>query len=149
MELQDYDGQCVQLTDQDGTVFEGICQYNSEEYNEHAFGKAEDGLEIENFLFYRSGIQSVGSLEGRSGPYGRFSSPYGVLEELNLQDGIISVETALESEEPEHVRRMLRCLAAHWKEPLPDRDAICAALQALAECTLDPEIRSQTANLLK
>ena len=148
MELRELDGQCVQLTDRDGTVFEGVCQYNGEEYNEHVYARAEDGLEIGNFLFFRGDIRAVISLEGRRGPYGRFSEPYGTLEELNLWDGIDGVEAELLSEEPDHVRRMLRCLAAYWDEAIPDREAIREALRELSETAEEPDIRNRAAGLL-
>ena len=149
MELRQLDGRCVRLTDRDGTVFEGVCQYDNAEYCEHAFGRAEDGLELENFLFFRSDLRSAVSLEGRSGPYGRFSAPYGVLEELNLRDGIDGVRAELESEEPEHVRRMLRCLTALWQTPFPDRDAVRASLRSLADDAAEPDIRTLAAGLLE
>ena len=37
--------------------------------NEHIFGRAEDALVIADFLFFRSDIREIISLEDNSGPY--------------------------------------------------------------------------------
>ena len=88
LDLKQYDGKCVRITDAEGNVFEGVCSYNSEEYDEHEYGRCEKALQLPFFLFFQSNIAALESLEDRSGPYGKFSDPYGTLEELMVEEGI-------------------------------------------------------------
>ncbi len=108
--LKSFDNKCIRIVDSAGDVFEGICGYNSCEYDEHEYGRAEEGLQIESFLFYKSDIKDIDILDGHTGPYGRFSGPYSKLEELTVEDGIDSIRDALSSEEKDHVMRLLFCL---------------------------------------
>ena len=39
MNLSDYDGKCVRITDAAGNVYDGYCEFDSAEYCEHAFGR--------------------------------------------------------------------------------------------------------------
>ena len=50
-DLKKYDGLCVRIIDSNGDAFDGICCHNSEEYDEHEYGRCEESLQIENFLF--------------------------------------------------------------------------------------------------
>ena len=59
MNLSRYDGVTVRLTTKDGEVFEGECTHEDAEYCEHEYGKAEDALDVDGWLFYRSQIGSV------------------------------------------------------------------------------------------
>ena len=63
MDIKRYDGKCVRIIDTSGDVFDGICCYNDEEYNDHEYGRCEEGLKIENFLFFKSDIREIQSLE--------------------------------------------------------------------------------------
>ena len=75
MKLQECDGRCVRIVDGDGKAFEGVCAYNGAEYDEHEFGRGEDSLQMESFLFFRGDIRLLSLLEDRGGPYGPFSGP--------------------------------------------------------------------------
>lgn len=59
MKLSDYDGKLVRLTDDNGQVFDGEAVWDSAEYCFHEYGEEEEALRIDNWLFYRSQIQSV------------------------------------------------------------------------------------------
>ena len=59
MRLKAYDGQYLRLTTKDGEIFDGLAYYSSAEYCETEFGCAEDALQIDDWLFYESQIQSV------------------------------------------------------------------------------------------
>lgn len=117
MNLKKYDGKCVSIEDSEGNVFEGICYYNGREYNDHEFGRDEECLQMVNFLFFKSDIRKIKSLENHRGPHGRFSSAFGLIEEMNVKDGINSIDEELYSEEDEHVIRMLACLE-YYMEPV-------------------------------
>ena len=56
MKLKDYDGKPVRITDPDGEVFEGICEYNSAEYNEVVYGEEEESLMLACYNFYAGTI---------------------------------------------------------------------------------------------
>lgn len=117
MKLSKFDGQCVQIEDNLGNLFEGYCSYNCAEYNEHEFGNDEEGLELPGMLFFKSDIRKVTSLEDHRGPFGKFTSSYGKLEETIVEDGITMIDEVLYSEEPEHIYRLLLCLEEHLKLP--------------------------------
>ena len=117
MKLSQFDGQCVQIEDCNGDVFEGYCSYKSAEYNDIEFGCDEEGLQMPNMLFYKSDIRKVTSLEDHEGPYGKFSAPYGKLEEMAVEDGLTMIDEVLLSEEPEHIYRLLLCMEDHLKSP--------------------------------
>lgn len=151
MDLSRYDGQCVRVIDDEGNVFDGICTHNSREYCMHEFGRDEECLQIEGFLLFPSYIVSVESLEGNSGPYGRFLDPYGDLERMTVQDGLDSIQEALDSEEGEHVVRLLRCLSdyivekrdAVWRDQLPD------VLRGLLDSNGDEEVQTAAKEVLE
>ena len=161
MKLSGYDGRCVRILDRFGDTFDGVCTYNGAEYDEHEFGRAEESLQIESFLFYKSDIESVRVLEDEGGAFGRFRDPYGKLEELTVADGMDAIRDALESDEPEHVRRLLRCLRAHLasSDTLPetssdaspsitlDRAALRTALEPLLTAS-DPATKTEAESTL-
>ena len=152
MQLRKYDGRCVRIVDSSGETFEGICAYNSKDYNEHAYGRCEDGLKILNFLFYRSDIKELSSLE-QQGPYGRFSAAYGRFEELTIEGGIDSIEDVLFSEEPEHVYRLLLCLGRYFDPASGLRfacpDETMLLLQKLLQTEGDALIREEAEKLIR
>ena len=55
-DLKQLDGQWVRLVHSDGLAFEGRCEHLDAEYCLHEFGRAEDALEIDHWLFYGSDI---------------------------------------------------------------------------------------------
>ncbi len=59
MNLKKYDGKTVRLTTRDGEIFDGECGFSSAEYCLHEYGREEDALEIDGFLFYKSQIQKI------------------------------------------------------------------------------------------
>ena len=153
MDLAAFDGKCVRITDLNGDTYDGICSYNSGEYDLHEYGCDEDGLQIEFFLFYRSDIRSVESLEDHQGLYGRFLDPYGKLEETAVEDGFDIIEEVLSSEENEHVLRMLNCLEKYLgpnsSYDLPCRDEVLGALEELLKYNKDEGIQEKAKQLLK
>ncbi|MBO4326084.1 MAG: hypothetical protein J5950_02290 [Clostridia bacterium] len=153
MRLRKYDGQCVRITDIDGNVFEGICAHNSADYDEHEFGNYEESLQILSFIFYKSGIEKIESLEKVDGPYGCFSEPFGKLEEMIVEDGADSIDDAVIDGEEEHVIRILRCIEKYIDDAeddkLKDRAGIAEVMRKLAADTEyeDEEIRQKAAKL--
>lgn len=113
MKLRKYENKCVKIVTTYEETFEGICTYNDEEYSEHEFGRKEECLQIENFLFYKNYIKEIHDLENNKGPYGKFTQPYGKLEELTVEDGIDSIKDILFSEEEEHAYRLLSYIENH------------------------------------
>ena len=51
--------QWVRLTCIDGTIFEGEAAHDPADYCFHEFGRDEEGVEIDHWLFYLSDIRSV------------------------------------------------------------------------------------------
>lgn len=152
MNLKRFDGQCVRIIDLDDIAFDGFCSYYHSEYNEHEFGRAEDSLEIVNFVFFKSDIKAIKSLEGHTGPYGRFLDPFGKLEEMNVQNGSDSILDVLSCEENEHVLRMLRCLD-YYSDPknhceFPCQWEVYEALVELEDSMTDETVKAETNRLL-
>ena len=152
MDLRKFDGQCVRITLQCGDVYDGICTYNDQEYDEHEFGVPEESLEMMNCLFYKSDIKTVESLEDHTGPYGRFLDPYGKLEEEAVQDGIMGIEDGLFCEENEHVIRMLRCLDEYLnpdnRQDFPCPNETFNVLRELIKTTDDNEVKEEAKRLI-
>lgn len=130
MNLARYHDKPVRIVDVDGADFEGVAQYDSAEYCEIELGHAEEALEIENWVFYRKDILAVELLTG-DGENGPFSAPYGRIERCNLEDGEDAVEDELQSDEPVHALRMLRCLEAEGGADLLGSEKVRDALEAL------------------
>ncbi|MBO4351803.1 MAG: hypothetical protein J6A01_12790 [Proteobacteria bacterium] len=153
MNLNQFDGKCVRITDIHGDVFDGICSYNNADYDEHEFGIFEESLQIVYVIFYRSDIQSVESLEDHTGPYGKFLDPYGKLEEMAAQDGIESITEMLFCEENVHVIRMLNCLDKYLDPyygcKFTCRSETIDALEALCDSTSDKEIKEEAERLIE
>ena len=151
-DLKQYDGQCVRIIDSNGDAFDGICCHNSAEYDEHEYGRSEESLQIENFLFFEGDIQKIQPLDDTNGPYGRFLNPYGKLEILTVEDGIDSIEDVLFSEENEHVMRLLNCIKAYLDPAsaltLPDREEVLVALRKLLEVNSNPDIQDKAWHIL-
>ena len=57
--IKKLDGQWVRLIHCDGLVFEGLCRLDDAEYCLHEYGREEDALNIDNWLFYSSDIQEA------------------------------------------------------------------------------------------
>ena len=140
MQIRKYDGKCVRITLPNGEVYEGVCRYNSVDYNEHEFGRSEDALQIVNFLFYRSDIKKIECLETHWGPYGHFSAPFGLLEEWNVREGFGFIQDVIESEEGEHVPRMLCCLDSFLERGELRAEDVIPAVKEIPSFYSDPEI---------
>lgn len=153
MKLQEYDGKCVRIVDSDGAVFEGICGYYNKAYNKHEYGRNEESLKIVNFQFYRKDIRDIESLEEHQGPFGRFSSAYGLIEEMNVRDGIDSIEEVLFSEEEEHIYRMLSCLEKYLdpchEDEFSCRSEVLKSLRELLMMNVNEDIRKKAGQLLE
>jgi hypothetical protein len=153
MNLKKYDEKCVRIEDTEGNVFEGICWYSDHEYNDHEWGRDEECLQMANFLFFKKDIRKIESLENHRGPYGKYTAAYGLLEEMNVKDGIDSIESELECEEDEHVLRLLACLE-YYMEPvgeyaLPWRAEVIELLRKFRRYTDNEEIAAEIDRLLK
>ncbi|MBR2549915.1 MAG: hypothetical protein IKE92_07875 [Clostridiales bacterium] len=150
--LKRFDGKCVRIIDSSGDAFDGICFFNSYEYNECEYGRSEDSLQIENFQFYIGSIREVISLEDNDGPYGRFLDPYGKLEEMTVEDGIDSITDILFSEKNEHVIRLLNCLEKHLDPAngpvLQCKNEVMEAFEELLKYNCDKDVQEKIKKLM-
>lgn len=151
MSLSQYDDQCLRITDTDGTAYEGICRHNSAEYNFHEFGRDEECLQMVYMLFFPNDIAELTSLEGRTGPYGRFTERYGALEKAAAESGMDLIDEVFYCEEDEHVCRMLLCLEDYLDpaRALPGRGEIIAAVRKLRKDRLDPASRAAADRIIE
>lgn len=102
MNLVKYDNKLVKITDIENNQYEGICHYDNEEFNECEYGTNEESLDITCIKFYKSNIKKVETIN-------KFSKNYDKLEELIITD-IDLIDEVFESEEDEHIYRLLLCI---------------------------------------
>ncbi len=63
MNLSQYDGKHVRITDKWGQTFAGMAEYGNYSFLECEYGVAEDGIFIEDVLIYNSQIASIEEIE--------------------------------------------------------------------------------------
>ena len=141
--LGNYDGKRVRITDSTGEVFEGKCDYCGKDYCEHEYGRREPCLQIANFLFFRSDVRDISVVKGE------YSAPFGKIEELNFEDGIDSVEEELFCEEDEQVYRMLLCLEEYVARQNKELAGLDALLESLLKTDLTKRTRKKAEELLQ
>ncbi len=76
MNLSKYDEKTVKVTMNHGEVFWGYCLENSAEYNESEFGRNEQGIQIQDYLIFKSQIRKIEILKED-----RAENPYRRVEE--------------------------------------------------------------------
>ena len=100
MNLVKYDNKLVRITDVNNNQYEGICSHYNEEFNECEYGTNEESLDIAYIKFYKSNIKKVEIID-------KFTKEYGTLEELIVESGDDIIDEVLESEDDEHIYRLL------------------------------------------
>ncbi len=63
MKLSTYDETLVRLTLKDGIIFEGVCEWFPSEYGDMEYGRNEELLQIDDWLFFKKDIRSVERIE--------------------------------------------------------------------------------------
>ena len=63
MKLSSYDETLVRLTLKDGVIFEGVCQCFPAEYGDMEYGRNEELLKMDDWLFFKSDIRSVEKID--------------------------------------------------------------------------------------
>ena len=106
--LNKYDGKIVRIECIDGNIYEGLCEYNSKDYDYHEFGRDEESLQLMVYLFFKKDIKSIKVLD-------KFTDKYGTLEEEIVNDEIF-IEEVFESECDEHIYRLLLCIKDKYNE---------------------------------
>ena len=101
MNITKYDDKLVRITDKDNNQYEGICYYNNKDFNDCEYGRNEESLDITCIKFYKSFIKKVEIINS-------FSNEYGKLEELIAEDGDDLIDEVFNSEEDEHIYRLLK-----------------------------------------
>ena len=59
IDLSNYDGKMVRVTDVSGRIFTGIAEEQSNDYCLHEYGRDEEAVEICNYTIYASDIQEI------------------------------------------------------------------------------------------
>ena len=103
MNLVKYQDKLVRITDIDNNQYEGMCSHNNIEFNECEYGVNEESLDIICIKFYKSNIKKVEVIK-------EFSEEYGTLEELIVESADDLIDEVFESEENEHIYRLLKCI---------------------------------------
>lgn len=101
--LEKFDNKMIRLETIYGDTFEGIGSYYGKEYNEHEYGVDEDSIVMSHIMTYESQIKSIEEIES-------FSSNYGKLEEIVIEDGIDIIDEVIESDDDISIYRLLLCI---------------------------------------
>ena len=109
MELKDFDGRFVEITDIDGLVFRGECEWFPREFGDLELGRDEEGLQIDNWVFYFSDISKVKIIESTADPIW-MSRPEHFMK-LNpepfelIENGVKTIELRLLDEKRRKIRK--------------------------------------------
>ena len=146
MKLKDYDGKLIRITDPDGAVFEGICEYNSAEYNEVMYGEEEESLMLACYNFYAGTIEDVQVIEA-------FSGPYGHLEEDAIETDAMLVDEFFECENDEYYSYRMMAALEHYlttedKARIPDLNALADVLKEVIALTEYDDLRARAQKLI-
>ena len=57
--LKKYDNKKVRILCIDGNTYEGLCEYNSRDYDYHEFGRDEESLQLMVYLFLATDYESL------------------------------------------------------------------------------------------
>lgn len=103
MELKKYDEKLVRIKTNYNEEFEGYCIYNDKEYNECEFGINEEALFLQGYIIIKkSEIEEISIIKN-------YSKPYGLAEEIIVEDGIDIIEDVVEYDEA-FLPRILNCI---------------------------------------
>ena len=125
-------GQWVRIVDRGGLAFEGRCEAQDAEYCLHEYGRGEDALDIDNWLFYLSDIreaevvekQPIGLWLGR--PLHRMRLEPGAFERIDA--GEKTVELRLYDEKR---RRIQAGDVIRFESTADDTDVLYAQVEGL------------------
>ena len=111
-----YDGKLIRLTDDQGNTFTGVADTFSEGYGLHEYGREEEGIQLGEFIIFRSQIGKVEFLPtyreaAAAIPPGRYRHFKGKEYE------VIAVARHSETEEPMVVYRALYGKGHVWVRP--------------------------------
>ncbi len=150
--IKSFDEKFVSITDIQGMVFEGRCRYGDAEENEVLYGRSEESLNILNFSFYVSTIKEVRTLRTDDKFFEHFINCYGNTELINVRDGIDSIVDVFESEENEHILRLLLCLGEcldnRFGDGLEYTSELEKALWDLINANQDDRIKSRALSII-
>ena len=106
MKLSKYDNKLIKLVTVDNETFEGICTHNNIDYNESEYGVSEESIDIQCLKFYKSSIKEISIID-------KFSSKYGLLEEVISKEGYDLIDEVFTNEDDTHILRELYYLEDH------------------------------------
>jgi len=137
MNLKLYNDKRVRIITNYKEIFEGISLYNSKDYNEHEFGRNEESLQIENYIFYKKDIKKIKIIN-------KYTNNYGYLEEMIIKDDF--VEDVLFSEYDEHVLRLLNYIEDNINNY--DYNVYEKYFNDLLKCSKNSKIRNKVVKII-
>ena len=139
MKLNKFDNKKVKIECIDGNIYEGLCSYNSRDYNFHEFGWDEECLQVGVYLFFKDEIKSIKEIN-------EYTSIYGKLEEEIIND-IDLIEEILDSEDNEQIIRLLLCIKDNYEE-IKQKEDLKGLLNVLIKYNKDKEIIKLTKEII-
>lgn len=146
MNLKKFDGKHVGIIDPNGDYYEGIASYCSPEFCAAEFGFAGEALDVFDRLFRPADVKRIRSLEHHHGEWGNFYTPYGLIEEEILGDGIDAVVDAL-GDGGERALRLLRLISDRGLQDGAGK--LDRALRDLVGRAEDRAVREEAKKLMK
>ena len=144
MKLKKYDEKCVRITTVDDEIFEGACLYFDKEFSGEEYGKADECLNISNWLFYPDYIRKIEVID-EDHP---FLADYGRIEEEIVADGYDYIVDAFYSQMPVNVYRLLRYIEDH-KDLISEKERLCKDLNGVIDYYDDEKVKQICGKLIR
>lgn len=132
MKLCKYDNKLVRIQDILGDTYEGICEFFGSEFNEHEYGRNEECLKITYVLFFSSDIKKIEIIKD-------FSSKYGKLEEVVVDQELDLVEEVFEDGEDIHIIRLINYMEDNLNL-IVDKEKLIKLLNTLIKYNKNNEV---------
>ena len=117
MRLRRLDNKFVRLFISDGSVYDGVADYCSRDYNEVEYGARKDGLMLSDHLFYRDSITDAYEIDEEK------AGPYGLLEQDEFEYGLDCIGDLLTGDDGRSAYRLLHYVKDHMDE-VADKDRL-------------------------
>jgi len=139
--LNKYDNKKIKLETIYGDTFEGIGYFYSREYNEHEYGVDEDSIVMSHIMTYESQIKNIEEIDG-------FSTDYGRLEEIVIEDGVDIIDEVFESDDDIYIYRLLLCIEDNIST-FTNKDDLSKELKYLLMYNKDKKVIKKCVEIMK
>ena len=140
MNLRKFDNKRMRIKDIDDSVYEGLAEHSSIDYNYHEYGVEEESIEFGCFRFYKSTIKEAKEIK-------EYTDKYGLLEEEIFKEKMDLIDEQLEFEDENSIR-LVRYLIDH-KEQITFKEELNTFLNGFLKYNENKELEELIKELLK